>query len=114
MTGSGISPEDSLSIIDATRPVVEQETIKTPFKGDKLDKNATNWVPWCRKIENYLDMIGLSLHLTESLSLIPSSVNQPNTYRNRLSNDRSVRGYIKSAVEIGVNVPVDVRFVAAH
>ena len=99
MTGSGISKEDSLSIIDTTRPVVEQETIKSPFKKDKLNKDAANWVPWRHDIQNYLDMIGLSSHLTESPSLIPLPDLQPNAYRNWLSNNRSVRGYIKSAVE---------------
>ena len=96
MTGSGISRDDSLTIIDATRPIVERETIKSPFKGDKLDKDAANWVPWRREVQNYLDMIGLSSHLTESS--IPSSDTQPNAYRNWISNNRSVRGYIKSAV----------------
>ena len=98
MTGSGISSEDSLAIIDATRPIVERETIKSPFKGDKLDKDTANWVPWRREVQNYLDMIGLSSHLTESLSSPPSSINQPNAYRNWISNNRSVRGYIKSAI----------------
>ena len=97
MTGSGVSREDSLTIIDATRPIVERETIKSPFKGEKLDKDAANWVPWRRDIQNYLDMISLSSHLTDS-SLIPLPDVQPNAYRNWLSNDRSVRGYIKSAI----------------
>ena len=65
MTGSNISKEDSLTIADATRPIVQQETIKSPFKGDKLDKDAANWIPWRREIQNYLDMIGLSSHLTD-------------------------------------------------
>ena len=98
MTGSGISKEDSLAIVDATRPVVECETIKSPFKGDKLDKDVANWVPWRREVQNYLDMIGLSSHLTESPSLIPSPNHQPNAYCNWISNDRSVRGYIRSAI----------------
>ena len=98
MTGSGISPEDSLTIIDSTRPVVERDTIKSPFKGDKLDKDVANWVPWRREVQNYLDMIGLSSHLTDTPTLIPSSIHQPNAYRNWISNDRSVRGYIKSAI----------------
>ena len=98
MTGSGVSREDSLAIVDATRPIVERETIKSPFKGDKLDKDIANWVPWRREVQNYLDMIGLSSHLTDDPSLIPSPVNQPNAHRNWISNDRSVRGYIKSAV----------------
>ena len=98
MTGSGVSRDDSLAIVDATRPIVEQETIKSPFKGEKLDKDAANWVPWRRDIQNFLDMIGLSSHLTDSPSSIPLPDIQPNAYRNWISNDRSVRGYIKSAV----------------
>src|SRR5882757_8736434 len=98
MTGSNISSEDSLTIVDATRPIVERETIKSPFKGDKLDKDQANWVPWRREIQNYLDMIGLSSHLIDDPSSVPSQSLQPNTYRNWSSKDRSVRGYIKSAI----------------
>ena len=81
MTGSGISPEDSLSLIDATRPVVKRETIKSSFKGDKLDKDAANWVPWRREVQNYLDMIGLSSHLTDSPSLVSCSLTYQPTQR---------------------------------
>ena len=98
MTGSNIFKEDFLTIADATRPIVERETIKSFFKGDKLDKDAANWIPWRCKIQNYLDMIGLSSHLTDSPLLVPSPITQPNAYRNWISNDCSVRGYIKSAV----------------
>jgi len=98
MTGSNVSPEDSLTLIDATRPIVEREVIKSPFKGDKLDKDKANWTSWRREVQNYLDMIGLSCHLVHDPSSIPSPSLQPNAYRNWSSNDRSVRGYIKSAI----------------
>lgn len=98
MTGSNVSPEDSLTIIDATRPIVEREVIKSPFKGDKLDKDKANWTSWRREVQNYLDMIGLSSHLVDDPPSIPSPSLQPNAYRNWSSNDRSVRGYIKSAI----------------
>jgi Reverse transcriptase (RNA-dependent DNA polymerase)/GAG-pre-integrase domain len=92
--------EESLALADATRPIVEKETIKTPFKGDKLDKEKGNWTAWRREMQTFLDMIGLSPHLVDDISTAaPSPTIQPNAHRNYLSNDRTVRGYIKSAVE---------------
>jgi Reverse transcriptase (RNA-dependent DNA polymerase)/GAG-pre-integrase domain len=91
--------EETLTLADAARPIVDKETIKTPFKGDKLDKEKGNWTIWRREIQTFLDMIGLSSHLVDDLSKGPSQSSQPNAYRNYLSNDRTVRGYIKSAVE---------------
>jgi Reverse transcriptase (RNA-dependent DNA polymerase)/GAG-pre-integrase domain/gag-polypeptide of LTR copia-type len=95
MTNDG----NSLTLSDATRPVVEKETIKSAFKSDKLDKDKGNWTAWRREIQTFLDMIGLSPHLTDDISTAAPPLSlQPNAHRNYLSNDRSVRGYIKSAV----------------
>ena len=92
--------EESLALADATRPIVEKETIKTPFKGDKLDKEKGNWTAWRCEIQTFLDMIGLSPHLIDDISVTaPSPTIQPNAHRNYVSNDRTVWGYIKSAVE---------------
>ena len=59
---------DALALADATRPVVERETIKSAFKSDKLDKDKGNWTAWRREIQTFLDMIGLSPHLTDDIS----------------------------------------------
>ena len=90
---------DALTLADATRPVVERETIKSAFKSDKLDKDKGNWTAWHWEIQTFLDMIGLSPHLTDDISTAAPSLSlQPNAHRNYLSNDQSVQGYIKSAV----------------
>jgi hypothetical protein len=90
MTTSNISPDEFPHPYRCYSTIVERETIKSPFKGDKLDKDNANWIPWRREIQNYLDMIGLSSHLITTPSSIPSPTLQPNAYRNWLSNDRSV------------------------
>src|SRR5271155_17684 len=91
--------QDDLTLADATKPIVERETIKSAFKGEKLDKEKGNWTQWRPEIQNYLDMVGLSSHLVaDSSATIPSPTLQPNAHRNYLSNDRSVRGYLKSAI----------------
>jgi len=61
--------EETLALADAARPIVDKETIKTPFKGDKLDKEKGNWTIWRREIQTFLDMIGLSSHLVDDLSI---------------------------------------------
>ena len=89
----------SLTTVDTTKPIVEREIIRSIFKSDKLDKEKGNWTQWRREIQMYLDMVDLGSHLTHDISTTaPSPTLQPNAYHNHSANNRSVCGYIKSAV----------------
>src|SRR5271156_6828330 len=69
--------QDNLTLADATKPIVERETIKSAFKGEKLDKEKGNWTQLRPEIQNYLDMIGLSSHLVANPSATTPSPTLP-------------------------------------
>ncbi|KAF8810400.1 hypothetical protein BYT27DRAFT_7091975, partial [Phlegmacium glaucopus] len=87
-----------LTLADATKPIVTKETISFTFKGDRLDKDKGNWKKWSSEVLDLLDMAGLGSHLTDDISRAPSSTIQPNAHRNWVSNDRSVRGFLRSSL----------------
>ncbi|KAF8799692.1 hypothetical protein BYT27DRAFT_7263546 [Phlegmacium glaucopus] len=89
---------NSLTLVDATRPIVSRETISFTFKGDKLNKDGGNWKKWSSEILDLLDMAGLGSHLSDDTSKAPPLDIQPNAHRNWLSNDRSVRGFLRSSL----------------
>ncbi|KAF8800456.1 hypothetical protein BYT27DRAFT_7216956 [Phlegmacium glaucopus] len=89
---------DLITITDATKPTVSKETVSFTFKGERLDKDKGNWKTWSTEVLDLLDMAGLGSYLTDGAETAPPVLTQLNAHRNWVTNDRSVRGFLRSSI----------------